>query len=213
MKLPTKGLKNLTVGLKELEQFVRKPELLQTGKKIANFGDMLPRELLANWLLSAVLEHERGAPDRMTVAATKDPNGGDGIICDTATEETWVTEHVIVPANDGGADVNLQALILAQIDHKRKKGGAAYASGKTLVVFLNAGAGGEWKPNRVARALPDPLEFAAAYVVGLHLAPASGEYIYAVAQLEEKAIENSPTWLVHIAKDFNSWRVEQIQGF
>jgi hypothetical protein len=188
MKLPTKRLKNLTVGLKELERFIREPQLLQTGKKIPNFGDMLPRELLANWLLCAVLEHEKGAPDRMTVAATTDPDGGDGIIVDTVTEDAWMTEHVIVPANDGGPDVDLHALILKQIEHKRKKGGAAYASGKTLVVFLNAGTSGEWKPNRVARALPDPLEFAAAYVVGLHLAPATGEYIYGVAQLEEKTI-------------------------
>jgi hypothetical protein len=37
--------------------------------------------------------------------------------------------------------------------------GEPYASGKTLIVFLDA-AVGEWFPNRVARALPDPLYFA-----------------------------------------------------
>jgi len=91
MRLTAKRLKNLTVGLKELGQFIRQPKLLQTGKKIPNFGDMLPRELLANWLLCAVLEHEKGTSNRMTVAATTDPNGGDGIIIDTVTGDTWLT--------------------------------------------------------------------------------------------------------------------------
>ncbi|UTD27089.1 hypothetical protein [Bradyrhizobium sp. WD16] len=101
----------------------------------------------------AVLEHARGSPGRITVAATTDPNGGDGIIYDTVTADAWVTEHIIVPANDGGPAVDLQVLILTQIDHKRKNG-KSYARGKTLVVFLNAGAGGEWKPNLVARPCP-----------------------------------------------------------
>jgi hypothetical protein len=36
---------------------------------------------------------------------------------------------------------------------KATKGGAAYAAGKTLVVFLDAGLG-EWKPNLVDDKMP-----------------------------------------------------------
>lgn len=62
MKLPTKRLKNLTVGLKKVEKFVRQPKLLHTGKKIPNFGNMLPRELLANWLCSPFWSTREGRP-------------------------------------------------------------------------------------------------------------------------------------------------------
>jgi hypothetical protein len=64
------------------------------------------------------------------------------------------------------ANLNPRALILNVIDQKREKGGAAYAEGKTLIVFLDAGAS-VWFPNRVARRLPDPLHFATVWVVGL----------------------------------------------
>ena len=52
------------------------------------------------------------------------------------------------------------------IDAKRKKGGAVYASGKTLVVFLNARVATPWYPSAVAKQLPHPLHFATVYVVG-----------------------------------------------
>jgi hypothetical protein len=71
-----------------------------------------------------------------------------------------------VPRQSGGNNADAQALILEAIELKRSKGGAAYASGKTLIVFLDADAGA-WFPNRVARALPQPLHFAAVWVVGL----------------------------------------------
>ena len=59
----------------------------------------------------------------------------------------------MVPRQSGGAATDPRALILGAIDDNEKKGGAAYASGKPLVVFVNADPG-EWYPNRVARALP-----------------------------------------------------------
>jgi hypothetical protein len=71
----------------------------------------------------------------------------------------------------GQAD-DAETRILKAIDKKRDKGGAAYAAGKTLIVFLDAGAG-TWFPNRVARRLPDPLHFAAVWVVGLQGVEAS----------------------------------------
>jgi len=75
---------------------------------------------------------------------------------------------------DGTGDAG--ALILKAIEHKRSKGSAAYAAGKTLVVFLEARVG-IWFPNKVARQLPDPLLFAAAWIVGLH-GLTNGEYVY-----------------------------------
>ena len=60
------------------------------------------------------------------------------------------------------------------IDQKRARGGEAYARGKTLVVFLDAAAGA-WFPNRVAKALPDPLYFDEVWVVGLY-GIENGEY-------------------------------------
>jgi len=102
---------------------------------------------------------------------------------------------------------SIEASIAKAVSDKQKKGGAAYAAGKTLVVFLNSG-GGEWKPTRVARNLPAH-DFGAVWVVGLCSAK-DGEYVYGVANLHLE-IGHAPAWTVHIAKDFGSWSVERKQ--
>jgi hypothetical protein len=79
---------------------------------------------------------------------------------------------------------------------------------KTLVVFVNA-VGGPWFPNRVAKSLPMPLDFAAVWVVGLHDVE-NGEYLYNVMQLDQEA-GTSDIWRVRIAADFNSCQVERVQ--
>jgi hypothetical protein len=78
---------------------------------------------------------------------------------------------------------------------------------QTLVVFLTSG-GGEWKPTRFAKNLP-PHDFGAVWVVGLCSAR-DGEHVYGVTNLHPE-IGQAPTWIVHIAKDFGSWRVERVQ--
>jgi hypothetical protein len=98
--------------------------------------------------------------------------------------------------------------ILRAITKKQEKGGAAYASGKTLVVFLNAG-GGLWFPNKVARNLPYPLDFETVWVVSLQHPEPSG-YIYAVTRLTPSA-GDAPTWRVNLAADFIAWTVDPIQ--
>jgi hypothetical protein len=98
---------------------------------------------------------------------------------------------------------------LRAIADKQGKGGAAYASGKTLVVFLNTGGDVPWKPNRVARNLPEPLHFEAVWVVGLHKVE-SGQYVYGVTRLDLRA-GNAPVWLVRIAPGFDDWEVEPYQ--
>ena len=182
MKYPVRRFKSLEVALKEMEPFVRDGAHLQTGKRFKQLGDMRSREILANWLVCVTI------------------NGGTG--------ETWATEHVMVPSHAAGKDDDAKSLILKAIEQKRTKGGAAYAEGKTLVVFLDAGAG-EWHPNKVARALPDPLLFATVWVVGLQ-GVQDGEYVYGVTLLDLNT-GNAPTFLVRISKTFDAWEVTSLQ--
>jgi hypothetical protein len=196
--------KSLAAALKEIEPCVRNGEHLQTGKPFKNFGNMRSREILANWLVCVAYNSEYG--DKLTFSS--DPIGGDGIICDVATGESWPTEHVMVPRLRAGQTDGAEALILKAIKKKCCKGGAAYATGKTLIVFLNAGAG-MWLPNKVARQLPEPLHFAAVWVVGLQLV-ASGEYVYGVTCLDVSD-GDAPALLVRIRKDFDGWEVTRVQ--
>ncbi|TAK46732.1 MAG: hypothetical protein EPO23_13805 [Xanthobacteraceae bacterium] len=205
MSYQTTRFKSMTVALRELEQFIKSPVLLETGKPLKQFGDARPRELVANWLICSAANAEEDAGERM--AFHSDPIGGDGIIVDTVTGETWPTEHILVPMPRTASVPDIEASIFKAVSEKQKKGGAAYAAGKTLVVFLNSG-GGEWKPTRVARNLPAH-DFGAVWVVGLSSAK-DGEYIYGVANLHLD-IGQAPAWTVHIAKDFGSWSVERKQ--
>lgn len=153
--------KSLTDALKELECFVRNGFHLQSGRPFTQLGGMRSREALANWLL-CVSANDAIGEHRLNF--TSDPAGGDGIIFDTETGETVQTEHVYIPSPRVGAPANnVEAQILQAVDKKRKKGGGAYASGKTLVVFSDSV--GQWFPNRVARRLPNPLYFDMVWVV------------------------------------------------
>ena len=114
----------------------------------------------------------------------------------------------MVPKLRVGQSSDANVLILKAIEQKRAKGGEAYAAGKTLVVFLDAGAG-TWFPNKVARQLPQPLYFAAVWVVGLQGVDA-GEYTYGVTHLDVSK-SNAPTLIVRIKKGFDAWEVIPIQ--
>jgi hypothetical protein len=205
MRHRTTRFKSMPVALRELEPFIKCGAHLETGKPFKQFGDLRSRELLANWLICAAINSEHDAKEQMEFHS--DPIGGDGIIVDSKTNETWSTEHVLVPMPRSNATSDVEASIVKAVDGKQKKGGAAYASGKTLVVFLNSG-GGEWKPNRVAKNLPAH-DFGTVWVVGLCSAE-DGEYVYGVANLHVEG-GNAPTWVIHIAKDFTSWRVRRVQ--
>jgi hypothetical protein len=203
MKYPVTRFKSLTHALKDLEPFIRNGEHLQTGRPFESFGRMLSREILANWLLCVATN----STDNRDLTFSSDPVGGDGIICDSVSGDTWPTEHVMVPRLRPGETGEAETLILEAIEHKRSKG-AAYATGKTLVVFLEAGAG-IWFPNRVARQLPDPLLFAVVWVVGLQGVEA-GDYTYNVTCLDISGGE-APAFHVRIGKDFDTWTVKRIQ--
>ena len=180
----------------ELKPFILDGEHLQTGKPFGRFGGLRSREILANWLLCVAT-----GPDRLDF--TTDPQGGDGIIADKLTGETWNTEHVLV-TNRGGKD-SIEERLLAAVRNKQNKGGMAYASGKTLVVFLNAN-GGEWNPTRVAGNMPEDIHFEAVWIVGLH-GVVNGAYTYFVTRLDLSQ-GHPPMWKVHINAEFDSWRVE-----
>ncbi|MEQ8694279.1 MAG: hypothetical protein RIC85_03005 [Gammaproteobacteria bacterium] len=205
MKHPVKRFRNLTVALKEIEPFVRNGQHLLTGRGFKSFGDMRSREALANWLICVAIN----STGKRSVTFASDPIQGDGIIIDVASEETWPTEHVMVPPRRNDQPDNTQSRILEAITNKRKKGGGAYAKGKTLIVFLG-GKGSSWQPNKVARALPTPLHFSAVWVVALQCAEEAGPYTYAVTLLDIND-GNAPIILIQIEPDFTAWSVERVQ--
>ena len=205
MKYQVTRFKSLSIGLKELEPFIRNAKLLHTGKPSKVLPGMRPREALSNWLLCVAVNFST-TPDRLTFSS--DPLDGDGIIHDTTTGETWQTEHVMVPLSRSGHVEDVEALILNAIEKKWRKGGSAYARGKTLVVFREA-VGDLWYPNKVAHRLPSPLHFDAVWVVGLSVVE-EGSYIYDVMRLDVTH-GSCPIWRVHIAPDFGGWVIEPIQ--
>jgi hypothetical protein len=202
-----KRFTDMAAALKELEPFIRSGERLQTGRPIKNFGGMLPREIWANWLLCAAVNASLGS-ERLIPASQPSDLIGDGLIVDTENGETVLTEHILVPRQAGGPGADIEALILKAVEKKQVKGGVAYASGKTLVVFREA-EGDPWLPKRVASRLPVDLAFNAVWVAGLAFVR-DGQYAYWVTRLDLRR-GNPPVWRVCIAKDFDSWGVEPIQ--
>jgi hypothetical protein len=213
MKHAVTRFKILHIGLKELEPFIRNGKHLQSGKPFKRLSGMRSREALGNWLVcvahnftTTLNREDAGTAERLTFCS--DPLGGDGIIWDTNTEESWPTEHVMVPNIKTGEDLDVEQRILKAIEQKNSKGDRAYASGKTLVVFIDF-AGEPWFPNRVAKKLPKPFYFEATWATGLQ-GVESGEYIYGVTLLD-MASGNAPAWKVSIAKGFNAWQVSRVQ--
>jgi hypothetical protein len=202
VKYSVTRFKSLREALKELERFVRNGEHLQTGKPFDQLGGLRSREALANWLI-CVAVNSVTQPDRLTFSS--DPLGGDGIISDNMTGESWTTEHVLVPNLRGSKAEGIEAQILEKINLKWSKGGAVYAAGKTLVVFLNSG-GDPWFPDKVAARLPTPLHFDAVWVVGLQ-GEKDGEYVYNVTRLDLSR-GHAPAWRVRIETEFDAWLVE-----
>lgn len=207
MKHSVTKFKSLEIALKELEPFIKDGTHLQSGKPFPQFGDMRSREMLANWLISAVLNFEY---DTTQYSFTSDPDGGDGTIVDLETNQAWVTEHVMVsqPQNDVERNKDIHSRILDAIDLKRNKGGEAYASNKLLVVFLNSGQG-VWTPNQVASRLPSPLYFEDVWVVSLE-GVSDGKYSYRVIQLLLDC-GNAPIWSVDISENFGAWSINKVQ--
>lgn len=209
-RLHVTKFKSLLLALKQIEPFVRNVELkkgsiLENGRPLKKFGNMLPRELVGNWLLAVVGNFIVGQ-DRFEL--TNDPRGSDGLIHDSVSQTALCTEHVVVRAAVQDPRRDTQSLILQAIQPKVARG-PTYAGGKTLVVFLfNGSNGAPWWPDRVAKALPQPLHFQAVWVISFQCIDAAGAYIYALTRLDIRS-GHAPVWWVCIAPDFNSWTVSE----
>lgn len=204
MKYKVIRFKTLKIALQELQPFILNGEHITTGRPFDNFGRLRSRELLANWLLCVVANAAVGI-DCFTF--TSDPLGGDGIIYNTSTEESWQTEHVMVTGVSRKA-LAIEDRILSAVTLKQEKGGRSYAKGKTLIVMLNSGAA-KWEPNKIADKLPQELYFDAVWVVGLQEIK-DANYIYNVSRLD-RSRGNAPVWRVQIGRDFEHWIVSAIQ--
>ncbi|HAU0781916.1 TPA: hypothetical protein P5R21_001676 [Legionella pneumophila] len=192
--------KSLNLCLKELKPFICDGQHLETGKPFKRFGGLRSREILANWLLCVVAGFEQNHEE---FKICTDPQGGDGIIYNQTKKQAWPTEHILVSQRNKLEQA--ESLILKQIEKKQNKGGAAYASGKTLIVFLNKQSG-EWYPNKLGRSLPH-VDFESVWVVGLQNV-IDGQYNYNVTRLDPNGC---PIWRIHINKNFESWKIEKIQ--
>lgn len=206
MKHRVTGFVSLHAALKELEPFVRDGEHLLTGRDFPSVS-VRSREILANWLICVAVNSTQPC-DRLALMGTTALIGGDGIIHDTQTGETWVTEHVADIQRNESTDSGAAERILSAINKKREKGGAAYAQGKTLVIFLLTG-GGKWFPTKLAKELPEPLLFDAAWVVSFD-GPDTEKYAYSVTRLDITQGQ-APVWRIVINEKFDAWRVEAIQ--
>jgi hypothetical protein len=204
MKLKVTHFKSPRACLAELEKFIRDGQHLRTGKPLRRFDGLRSRELLANWLICAVINAGRSRP---SLTFTTDPHGGDGILYDMDIKKSWPTEHVLAPPTAPNERRDIATLIVDAISKKQAKGGAAYASGKTLILFLDAGLG-EWFPNRVARQRPQ-IDFDDVWVVGLYSAEAEG-YTYGVTRLD-LSLGHAPIWLIHINETFDAWEIKRLQ--
>ena len=192
--------KSLKMCLKELKLFICDGQHLETGKPFKRFGGLRSRAILANWLLCVVASFEQNHEE---FKICTDPQGGDGITYNQTKKQAWPTEHILVSQRNKLEQA--QSLILKQIEKKQNKGGAAYASGKTLIVLLNNQCG-EWYPNKLGRSLPH-VDFESVWVVGLQNV-IDGQYDYNVTRLDPNGC---PIWRIHINKNFESWEIEKIQ--
>lgn len=207
MNHDSKHFKSLKIALKELEPFIRNGKHLETGRPFKAMHGLRSREGLANWLICAVFNAIAGK-ERLTFAAIAQEIGGDGVLVDTTTKETWPTEHVTV-RNDDNDKRAIETRVVEAIRQKQDKGDEQYAGGKTLVVFVNAGNSSEWWPNRVAKAVPQPILFGAIWLVGLQ-AIENSKYHYNVIEIDaENGVGH--VWRVRITASFDKWSVSHIQ--
>lgn len=105
---------DLKTVLGDMEPWIKGPRFLYVGKK-GNIT-LLPREILANWLLCAV---GNSLDDNESLTFCNDPfGGGDGIILDRKSEEQTVTEHIFIPKHKKKDDNTVEDLIFEAVNKK-----------------------------------------------------------------------------------------------
>lgn len=207
MNPPIKRFKSMGAALQYLAPFIREPyaKLLRTGRPLADFGGMLPRELLGNWLVCVTANKDQ--PDR-PLYFTTDPTGGDGVVIDEKNEIAYHFEHVFAPQPATGEILSGDELVKAAVAQKQRKGGRAYAAGKNLVVLLDKAD--SLCPTETARTLPQH-DFAGVWVIA-QVDLVLDEYAFAVTRLfPMEGHEQAPTFWVRINQKFDTWGVARAQ--
>jgi len=203
MKQKVTRIKDLGMALGDLEPWVKDPQSLYSGKKPSRLA-LLPREILANWLLCAVGNSEY--PTKSFTFSDDPFGGGDGIIMDKISGEQMVTEHVFVSQFQKQTNQSPEDVIIDAIKKKQNKGGKAYAQGKHLIVFCEGI--GKWTPNVVGRQIHGTHDFSSIWALGLGRAENDNSYFYWVACFDGT---HSPIREVSIDFKQKNWSVTPLQ--
>lgn len=195
-------VKDLEAVLGDMEPWVKNPNFLYSGR--AGNIKLLPREILANWLLCAV-GNSTANNDPFTFC--NDPfGGGDGIIINRDSGEQMVTEHIFVPKHQKKDKKSAEDLIVEAVQKKQKKGSKAYAEGKHLIIFCDGI--GNWVPNKVGRKIQRIHNFSSVWAIGLERVENENYYYYWVALFNSN---HSPVSQVKIDFQEKKWSVKKVQ--
>lgn len=195
-------VKDLNAVLCDMEPWVKNPKILYVGRS-GNF-QLLPREILANWLLCAVGNSVSG---NNSLTFCNDPfGGGDGIIIDRENGDQMVTEHIFIPKHKKQEEKSTEELFIDAVKKKQNKGNKAYAEGKHLVIFCDGI--GKWFPNKVGRRIQGIHNFSSVWAIGLERVENENFYFYWVAFFNET---HTPVSQVKIDFQEKKWSVEKIQ--
>ena len=195
-------VKNLKAVLGDMGPWVKNPDFLYSGRA-GNFK-LLPREILANWLLCIVGNSGR---DTEQLTFCNDPfGGGDGIILDRESGEQMVTEHIFIPKHQNKDGKSTEDLVVEAVEKKENKGGKSYSKGKHLIIFCDGI--GNWFPNKVGRRIQGIHNFSSVWAIGLERVENDNFYFYWVALFDKN---HSPVSQVKIDFQQKQWSVENIQ--
>ena len=195
-------VKDLEAVLSDMEPWIKNPKILYSGR--AGNIKLLPREILANWLLCA-LGNSNVSNDPFTFC--NDPfGGGDGIIINRDSGEQMVTEHIFVPKHQKKDKKSAEDLIVEAVQKKQSKGRKAYAEGKHLIIFCDGI--GNWFPNKVGRKIQKTHNFSSVWAIGLERVQNENYYYYWVALFNTN---HSPISQIKIDFQKKKWSVKIVQ--
>ncbi len=201
--LKVKAIKDMRSALNDMAPWIRNAKTILNGRK-GNVG-MLPREVIANWLMAVVLNSEEESDPWMPCGdPSQDADGGDGILYNRETGRSYVMEHVLAYEFSSSGAVSEETFRSA-VEHKTKKG-AQYAAGKNLIVFCEGI--GKFYPNRLAKDLSGTHDFSALWTIALSTTDGNDDYQYAVFNLDQLP---APGFLVSLDLAESAWSVSRLQ--
>ncbi len=120
MKFDVKAFKNMEIALSEIWPRISAAEL-KNGRPVEKFGNLFPREILANWLLCAALNSERQPYEQLVFTTNPESMIGDGVIYDQKGKAAWRFEHVYVRPQSSTEPPTIEALISSAVGDKQQK--------------------------------------------------------------------------------------------